>query len=99
MAETSVPDAEAFTFFGLAAPAGTPASIISRINATMNEGLQTPEIQALITNVGTESKPGTPEEFGAVRPDGHVAWRGSEMPADAGEVIDRLRGAPVVSSR
>ena len=28
-----------------------------------------------------------------VRPDGHVAWRGDEIPLDAGAVIDRLRGA------
>ncbi len=28
-----------------------------------------------------------------VRPDGHVAWRGDEMPADAGRLIDRARGA------
>jgi len=28
-----------------------------------------------------------------VRPDGHVAWRGDEPPADALAVIDRIRGA------
>ena len=28
-----------------------------------------------------------------VRPDGHVAWRGDECPADAIAVIDRIRGA------
>jgi 2-polyprenyl-6-methoxyphenol hydroxylase-like FAD-dependent oxidoreductase len=28
-----------------------------------------------------------------VRPDGHVAWRGDSLPADALEVIDRVRGA------
>jgi hypothetical protein len=28
-----------------------------------------------------------------VRPDGHVAWRGDSAPADAGEIIDRVRGA------
>lgn len=28
-----------------------------------------------------------------VRPDGHVAWRGDACPADAGAVIDRIRGA------
>jgi 2-polyprenyl-6-methoxyphenol hydroxylase-like FAD-dependent oxidoreductase len=28
-----------------------------------------------------------------VRPDGHVAWRGDEAPADATTVIDRVRGA------
>jgi hypothetical protein len=28
-----------------------------------------------------------------VRPDGHVAWRGDESPADAEMVVDRVRGA------
>ena len=28
-----------------------------------------------------------------VRPDGHVAWRGNECPADAGALIDQVRGA------
>jgi hypothetical protein len=28
-----------------------------------------------------------------VRPDGHVAWRGDEPPADALAVVDRVRGA------
>jgi hypothetical protein len=31
--------------------------------------------------------------FVLVRPDGHVAWRGDEMPADATVVVDRVRGA------
>ena len=29
-----------------------------------------------------------------VRPDGHVAWRGDEPPANADALIDRVRGAP-----
>jgi hypothetical protein len=28
-----------------------------------------------------------------VRPDGHVAWRGDEMPQNVAEVIDKIRGA------
>jgi hypothetical protein len=28
-----------------------------------------------------------------VRPDGHVAWRGDSAPADAAEIVDRVRGA------
>jgi len=28
-----------------------------------------------------------------VRPDGHVAWRGRQAPADAQALIDRVRGA------
>lgn len=63
MAEAGVPDCEAQTFFGLVAPAGTPPSIIARINAAMTDGLRTPEIRQLISNVGSEPKPGTPAEF------------------------------------
>jgi hypothetical protein len=32
-------------------------------------------------------------DFVLVRPDGHVAWRGDELPASAGEIIDQVRGA------
>jgi 2-polyprenyl-6-methoxyphenol hydroxylase-like FAD-dependent oxidoreductase len=28
-----------------------------------------------------------------VRPDGHVAWRGNELPADADGIVERVRGA------
>jgi 2-polyprenyl-6-methoxyphenol hydroxylase-like FAD-dependent oxidoreductase len=31
--------------------------------------------------------------FVLVRPDGHVAWRGDSLPADAAALIDRVRGA------
>ncbi len=31
--------------------------------------------------------------FVIVRPDGHVAWRGDTIPADAGALLDRVRGA------
>jgi hypothetical protein len=30
-----------------------------------------------------------------VRPDGHVAWRGDEIPLDVGALIDRIRGSAV----
>ena len=34
-----------------------------------------------------------------VRPDGHVAWRGDECPADAGAIVDRVRGAALPHAR
>ena len=30
-----------------------------------------------------------------VRPDGHVAWRGDQVPADAAGLVDTVRGARV----
>jgi len=65
MAEAGVPNAEANTFYGLVAPAGTPAGIIKKISDAMNQGLATEEMQKTITGLGSEAKPNTPEEFAA----------------------------------
>ena len=74
MAEAGVPNAEVNTFFGLVAPAGTPAHIIKMLNKALNEGMQSPEIQRLIANVGSESKPNSPEEFAAYIAVQHRKW-------------------------
>ena len=63
MAEAGVPGAEANTFYGIVAPAGTPTDIVKKLNAAMNDGLATADMQKLITSTGSESKPNTPEEF------------------------------------
>ncbi len=57
MAEAGVPGAEANTFYGLVAPAGTPPSIVKKISDAMNQGLATEEMQKTITNLGSEAKP------------------------------------------
>ena len=74
MAEAGVPDCEANTFFGIAAPAGTPASIIKKLSDAMNEGLATPEMQKIITNLGSEAKPNSPAEFAAYIAAQHKKW-------------------------
>jgi tripartite-type tricarboxylate transporter receptor subunit TctC len=65
MIEAGVPDYEVTTFNGVAAPAGTPDTIIARLNATINEGLSAPDMQASITKLGAVSVPGTAAEFAA----------------------------------
>ena len=65
MAELGIQDGEANTFFGLAAPAGTPPEIIKILSDAINEGLATPEMQRTITNLGSEAKPNSPAEFAA----------------------------------
>src|SRR5262245_10430810 len=85
-AEIGVPNAEANTFFGLVAPTGTPAKIIKTLNEALNEGMKAPEIQNLISNVGSESKPNSPEEFAAYIALQHRKW--VEVGKAAGVKID-----------
>jgi tripartite-type tricarboxylate transporter receptor subunit TctC len=63
MIEAGIPDYEVTTFNGGVAPAGTPATIITLINAIINDGLRSAELQDTIGKLGAVSKPGTPEEF------------------------------------
>ena len=64
MIEAGVPDYEVTTFNGIVAPAGTPEPIIRLLNATINDGLRAPEMQANIRNLGAVSNPVSPAEFG-----------------------------------
>ena len=52
MIEAGVPDYEVTTFNGMMAPAGTPAAIVQRLNTTINEGVQAPDMQETITKLG-----------------------------------------------
>ena len=65
MAELGLPDCEANTFYGLAAPAGTAEPIVKKISTVINGGFMTPDVQAMINNLASESKPNSPEEFAA----------------------------------
>jgi tripartite-type tricarboxylate transporter receptor subunit TctC len=86
MAEAGVADSDAYTFFGLVAPAGTPAPIIARLNALLNEGLQASDIQANLAKAGTEAKPGSPADFAAFIATQHRRW--VEVGKAAGVKID-----------
>ena len=50
---------------GVVAPAGTPAPIVERLNAVINDSLKTPEMQATLEKFGSEAKITTPQDFAA----------------------------------
>ena len=64
MAET-LPGFEVVGWYGLAAPAGTPAEVVSRLNAEANRALQSPDLNAQVRKLGYEEIGGTPEEANA----------------------------------
>jgi tripartite-type tricarboxylate transporter receptor subunit TctC len=50
---------------GLMAPPGTPAPVVDKINATVNDILRSPEAQASLDKLNVLLRPGTPAEFAA----------------------------------
>jgi len=63
MAESGLPDLHVLTWNGLVAPAGTPAAIVVRLNALMNDALRTSDIREALARFSSEPLGGTPQEF------------------------------------
>lgn len=64
MAET-LPGFEIDTWWGLIAPAGTPADTVRRLNTAFTEALRSPEVKARFANLLADPAPSTPEAFDA----------------------------------
>ena len=63
ISESGLPGFEASSWFGVLAPAGTPAPIVARINAEINKWLQSAEAREKLLSQGAEAAGGTPEQF------------------------------------
>ena len=66
VAEAGVPGYEAMQWYGLLAPAGTPAAIIERLNAEALKALRSVEMKERLAADGAEPLGGSPAEFAAL---------------------------------
>jgi tripartite-type tricarboxylate transporter receptor subunit TctC len=65
VAESGYKDFEADQWYGVVAPAGTPPAVIAKLNAQINQSLNTPALKARLNSEGAVATPATPEVFGA----------------------------------
>lgn len=63
---TAVPGYEYSLWWGLLAPAGTPAAVVGKLNAAVNQALAKPTIKNQFLAEGAEVKAVTPAQFGSV---------------------------------
>jgi tripartite-type tricarboxylate transporter receptor subunit TctC len=61
----SVPGFEAYEWNGVFVPAGTPAPVVSRLNAALNDALREPKIAERLAVLSVQAKPNSPAEFAA----------------------------------
>lgn len=65
MAESGYPGFEAVPWFGLMAPAGTPAAIVERLHRDTVKVLAQPDVRRKMNDLGLDVIGGTPSEFAA----------------------------------
>jgi tripartite-type tricarboxylate transporter receptor subunit TctC len=69
-----VPGYETSSWFGIAAPAGTPADIIETLNRETNAGLADPAIKARLADMGCMVLTGSAADFGKLIADETAKW-------------------------
>jgi len=65
MIEAGVPDYVVTSFFGVVAPAGTPAPIVVKLNAAINEALKSDALRDNLKKLGAEPTVETADQFSA----------------------------------
>ena len=65
VAEAGLPGYDSTGWFGVVAPAGTPAPIVARLNAEINAALGDEQIKAAMRNLGAEPAPSSTDAFEA----------------------------------
>jgi tripartite-type tricarboxylate transporter receptor subunit TctC len=65
MIESGLPQLALIFSSGLLAPAGTPAEIVARLNAEINEAMKTPELAASMRKLGFEPTIWSPQAYAA----------------------------------
>ena len=51
-------------WYGIMAPANTPAAIVNRVNREINAALADPKLKAQLAELGAQVFTGTPEDYG-----------------------------------
>ncbi|CAN7174051.1 tripartite tricarboxylate transporter substrate binding protein [Acidovorax sp. LjRoot118] len=74
IAEAGVPGYEATSWFGMFAPAGTPAPVLAKLNTALVKVLNQAEVKKKINEQGAETYSETPEQFAAFIKTESVKW-------------------------
>src|SRR5579871_376885 len=71
----TIPGFQSVTWYALAAPPGTPAAIVEKISASVNEALKDPDVQKRFADLSTEPVGGTPKETAAYFKEEAERWQ------------------------
>jgi tripartite-type tricarboxylate transporter receptor subunit TctC len=86
LAESGYKDFDAVTWFGILAPAGTPADVVRTLNTEFNKALRDPAVAAKLRSDGGDVIGGTPEQFSALIKSEIPRW--GRIVKDSGATID-----------
>ena len=75
IAEAGLPGYESVQWYGVLAPAGTPAAVVSKLQAEIVRAVQSPEVQAAMASEGADPVGSSADEFAAFIRGEIAKWR------------------------
>jgi tripartite-type tricarboxylate transporter receptor subunit TctC len=75
MAESGISDFVLTLWSGVVAPAGTPPSVVDKLNGAINKGLESRSADTILKPTGAETHPGTVRDFARLISDQATKWR------------------------
>ncbi len=76
VAESGFKDFDVSTWYGVFAPAGTPAAVVTTLNSEINKLLATPDMKAAIQAQGAEAQAMTPAQLSTLLKNDYTQWKG-----------------------
>ena len=76
VSESGFKDFDVSTWYGVFAPAGTPATVVNVVNAEINKLLATPEMKAAIHAQGAEPEAMSAAQFNTLLKADYAKWKG-----------------------
>ncbi len=73
--EEGVPDAIVINYWGIVAPAGTPAAVVARLNAEVNRVIAQPDVRERLAREGAEIVTGPPQRLGTIVRSDLEGWK------------------------
>lgn len=62
-------------WFGLLAPAGTPTTVVDKLNHAVDEALKSAEVRVSLAKLGMEAKIGTAQDFAVALAEQAREWK------------------------
>jgi tripartite-type tricarboxylate transporter receptor subunit TctC len=86
VSESGLPGYDVSSWYGMYSAAGTPRTIVTKLNAEIAAALKAPDVTERLSSLGAQPAPTSPEEFGRITRDEIKKW--AKVVQESGARVD-----------
>ena len=86
VSESGLPGYDVSSWYGMYSAAGTPGTIVTKLNAEIAAALKAPDVMERLSSLGAQPAPTSPEEFGRITRDEIKKW--AKVVQESGARVD-----------